>query len=159
MLRAVDIEDGELSGTQILRVSKTIEADYERTRLRGGEILLSVMGTIGRAMLVREEWIGWNVNRALAVIRPGPHVRPEFFYHWLRSPQMQAKLTKDSIGTAQLRINLSDFRKYCFPVPSLERQMEVVNRIEAAEKTQKLVAEHSERVAVLTLSLLNYIFR
>src|ERR1035437_5564680 len=52
MLRASDIENGRLSGNQILVVAKESEADYERTRLRGREVLISVMGTIGRTILV-----------------------------------------------------------------------------------------------------------
>jgi type I restriction enzyme S subunit len=157
MLRAVDIENGGLSGTKILRVHKDIESEYERTRLQGGEVLLSVMGTIGRTILVRKEWVDWNVNRALAVIRLNPRVLPEFFYQWLRSPEMQNQLTKDSIGTAQLRINLSNFRKYSVPVPSIDRQAEIVTSIQLVEKAQSLVSEHVIRLAYLLQSFVNLI--
>ena len=155
MLRAVDIEDGRLSGTAILRVSKDIESQYERTRLRGREVLMSVMGTIGRTILVRDEWIGWNVNRALAVIRLGPRVLPEFFYYWLRSPRMQATMAKESIGTAQLRINLSHFRQYTLPIPSLTRQAAIVAQIKAAEKLQQGQADHFLKLCGLSSALIN----
>lgn len=157
MLRTVDIEDGRLSGTVVLRVAAAIEAQYERTRLRGREVLVSVMGTIGRTILVRDEWIGWNVNRALAVIRLGSRVLPEFFYHWLRSPRMQSTLTKESIGTAQLRINLSHFRQYTLPIPSLKRQAEIVSRIEVAEGLQEKLAEDCENLSRLSVALINSI--
>jgi type I restriction enzyme M protein len=155
MLRAIDIDNGKLSGTKILRVRRDIESDYQRTRLRGGEVLLSVMGTVGRTIVVRKEWAGWNVNRALAVIRLDPRILPEFFYQWLRSPQMQTQLTKDSIGTAQLRINLSSFRSYSLPLPATNRQAEVVASIQTIESAESLVSDYVAKLTHVARSLVN----
>lgn len=159
MVRAIDIEDGHLSGTQILRVNKDIEKSYERTRLQGGEVLLSVMGTIGRTIVVPSEWKGWNVNRALAVIRLNTKVNNQYFYRYLRSPSMQERLNKDSIGTAQLRINLGDLRKYSLPLPSTERQKGIVAIIEAVESIEKAVRENLAQLRRISSSLLTEVFK
>ena len=157
MLRAIDIEDGKLYGTHILRVAPSIESKYARTRLRGGEVLVSVMGTIGRAILVKEEWSNWNVNRALAVVRLGSKVSPHFFYYWLQSPKVQTLLSKDSIGTAQLRINLTDFKKYKLPVPSIEEQLKTIAGIASHEALQDCVAANLSSLARLRRTLLETI--
>lgn len=159
MLRAIDIENGALCGTSILRVHPSIEARYERTRLRGGEVLVSVMGTIGRTILVKSEWAGWNVNRALAVVRLGPKVSSEFFYYWLSSPSIQAQLCKDSIGTAQLRINLSAFRQYKLPVPPAKEQAEIVDRITSFENLKSKFSQNLASLIHLRGEFLKVILR
>ena len=158
MLRAIDLENGKLKGTAVLRVSRDIEANYARTRLTGGEVLLSVMGTIGRTALVPPEWSGWNVNRALAVVRVSDRVLPGYFYEWLRSPQMQLKLAEDSIGTAQLRINLSTFRQYRLPVPKQDRQAAILQQLRAMEARLSMFSGHVDACRLLRSTLLNTFF-
>ena len=150
MLRTVDISStGTLNQTRILRVSKTIEKDYERTRLTGQEVLLSVMGTVGRPIIVRKEWAGWNVNRALAVIRLNKIIEKEFFYFWLQSPKTQAFFRDASIGSAQKRINLKDFRKVRLPLPPWDEQDKICSII--GEVFNKVNILHSKKTYYETL--------
>jgi type I restriction enzyme S subunit len=123
MLRTVDLdENGGRSETALLRVSSKVEAAYERTRLRGGEVLLSVMGTVGRTVVVPAEWRNWNVNRALAVIRLNKRVSPTFMSFWLRSPATQNRFAVEQIGSAQKRVNLGDLRRMLVPIPRIDEQ-------------------------------------
>lgn len=126
MLRTVDLDEhGGRADTTLLRVAREIEARYERTRLRGGEVLLSVMGTVGRTAVVSKEWEGWNVNRALAVIRVNQRVTPDFLSFWFRSPSTQDRFATEKIGSAQKRVNLGDLRKMLMPIPSLDEQSQL----------------------------------
>ena len=155
MLRTVDIEDGRRTATSILRVDRTIEAQYERTRLMGGEVLLSVMGTVGESIVVPSEWRGWNVNRALAVIRLGPTILPDFFCFWLRSPSVQQSFRTESIGSAQLRINLSNLREKLVPVPTLSEQSEIIDALNIIEKRHLSDRVHVEQLRLVKESLLS----
>src|SRR5437868_589118 len=47
ILRVNNIRDGRISTADMLQVSPTIEANYRRTRLQGGEVVLSLVGTLG----------------------------------------------------------------------------------------------------------------
>jgi type I restriction enzyme, S subunit len=135
MLRTVDLDEhGGRSNTVILRVNRGIEAQYERTRLRGGEVLLSVMGTVGRTVVVPPEWIGWNVNRALAVVRVNGGVTAEYLGFWLRSPATQDRFAVEQIGSAQKRINLGDLRKMVVPAPGVEEQTKLCEVLSAYEQ-------------------------
>jgi type I restriction enzyme S subunit len=138
MLRTVDIDaNGQLAKTQILRVSKDIEEGYTRTRLRGGEVLLSVMGTVGRAATVDDSWIGWNVNRALAVIRVQTEmILPQFLYMWLRCPMTQKKFRDEMIGSAQQRINLGDLLRFPLPVPPIAEQHDMARTFSEVERVE-----------------------
>jgi type I restriction enzyme S subunit len=134
MLRTVDFDnDGRRANTSVLRVAETIERTYERTRLRGGEVLLSVMGTVGRPVAVDPAWRGWNVNRALAVIRPNGRISQRFLTFWLRSPATQARFNAEQIGSAQKRINLGDLREMRVPVPDSAEQERICEVIQSLD--------------------------
>ena len=68
IIRVGDIRGGRISTSNPLKVSQAIEAGYARTRLRGGELLLTLVGTVGEAAVVPESLAGWNTARAVAVI-------------------------------------------------------------------------------------------
>ena len=55
-------------------ISREIEKAYARTRLRGGEILVCVVGSIGKLGIVPQSWAGANIARAVARILPIPEL-------------------------------------------------------------------------------------
>jgi type I restriction enzyme S subunit len=57
-VRVTDIRDGRIATGEPLRVSRVIEAAYARTRLRGGELLLTLVGTVGEAAVVPHSLAG-----------------------------------------------------------------------------------------------------
>ncbi len=57
-----------------MRISTSIEENYRRTRLQGGEVLLTLVGSVGQTAIVSSDLAGWNVARAIAVIRPSEEV-------------------------------------------------------------------------------------
>jgi type I restriction enzyme, S subunit len=159
MLRTVDLDEhGGRSGTEVVRVNAKIETAYTRTRLRGGEVLLSVMGTVGRTVVVPAEWRGWNVNRALAVIRLNDKAAASFLSFWLRSPSTQASFLVKQIGSAQKRINLGDLRQMQVPVPSADEQVGICETLAALEarqrtETQVLSAVQQAKSALMSVLL------
>ena len=68
IVRVADVRNGRISTQAPLCVDPAIEAAYARTRLEGGELLLTLVGTVGEAAVVPPELAGWNVARAVAVI-------------------------------------------------------------------------------------------
>lgn len=129
MLRTVDLKrnGSGLAGTKILKIPKEMSDQFSKTILKGDEILLSVMGTIGRTLMVQKEWKGWNVNRALAVIRVNDRIDKTFLSQLFKAPLYADKFEKDAIGSAQKRINLNDLRKYLFHLPPLEEQQKIAS--------------------------------
>lgn len=66
IVRVKDLQQGAIDSSEPLRVASSIEATYTRTRLRGGEVLLSLVGSVGLSAVVPEELRGWNVASGLA---------------------------------------------------------------------------------------------
>jgi type I restriction enzyme, S subunit len=163
MLRVMDIGDWDFNRTEIARVSPKLAAQYGRTRLESGDILLAVMATIGRVAVVPDRFVGANVNRALAVLKISRRVKSEFAAIALRSPFFQDTFASEKLGSAQARINLSDLRGFCFPIPPEREQGEIVRRIEAlfklADAIEKRVAAATMRAEKLTQAILAKAFR
>ena len=52
IIRVNDVRNGRVSTASPMRVSQEIEAAYSRTRLEGGELLLTLVGTVGQTAVV-----------------------------------------------------------------------------------------------------------
>src|SRR6266480_276524 len=117
IIRVSDIRDGRISTSEPLRVSPAIEAGYARTRLRGGELLLTLVGTVGEAAVVPESLAGWNTARAVAVIP----VRKDIGSYWvklaLRSPSVRQIVDSRLNTTVQATLNLRDVAELPIALP------------------------------------------
>lgn len=141
MVRTVDLTEVGRANTKILKVPENISNTSPTTVLEGGEVLLSVMGTLGRTFLVPNEWRGWNVNRALAVIRTNEKIDNNFLCHFFRSPYFKRVIDKQSLGSAQIRINLNDLRKYDVPLPSLCEQIHISSNLSLFDDKLEVLLE------------------
>jgi len=160
----MDIGDwGRINNAGIFRISKTLSDEFKRTILEKGDVLLSVMATIGRAAIVPDYLVGGNVNRALAVIKLGDRISSEFAFFQIISPQFQAEFVEKQLGSAQKRINLSDLREFTVLLPSREEQTEIVRRVEQlfafADQLEARVKAAQTRIDRLTQSILAKAFR
>jgi type I restriction enzyme S subunit len=100
-----------------LRVSADIERTYGRTRLRGGELLITIVGTVGETAIVPQEMAGWNVARAISVLP----VKPEIGSYWvqlgLRSPAVTSMIQSRLNTTVQATLNLGDLSRLPIVLP------------------------------------------
>ena len=116
IVRVNNIRNGRIDTTDMLKVEAEIEAQFLRSRLRGGEVLLTLVGTLGEVAIVPDNLRGWNVARAVGVIP----VRKEPGSLWvsicLRSAFIQHCIRTWATTTVQATFNLRDLTK--LPIPS-----------------------------------------
>ncbi|MDC4206693.1 MAG: restriction endonuclease subunit S [Candidatus Manganitrophus sp.] len=128
ILRVSDIRDGRITTADPLRVSPGIEAAYTRTRLKGGELLLTLVGTVGEAAVVPASLAGWNTARAVAVIP----VRQEVGAYWvmlaLRAPAVRQIIDSRLNTTVQATLNLRDVAQLPITLPP-KREREAIAHI------------------------------
>lgn len=113
------------------RTSEAIDAKYPRSRVTGGEVLLSIKGTIGRVGLVPTEFTG-NISRDVALLRTTSDLRGDFLMWFLRSAEGQRRLRHISVGTTRAELSLHALRRVRVPVPSLAVQEDVVTAVDHA---------------------------
>ena len=117
IVRVNNIRNGRIDTTDMLKVGADIEAKFLRSRLRGGEVLLTLVGTLGEVAIVPDNLRGWNVARAVGVIP----VRKDPGSLWvsicLRSAFIQHCIRTWATTTVQATFNLRDLAKLPIPTP------------------------------------------
>ncbi len=108
IVRVADVKHGVVSTVDPMRVSPTIEALHSRTRLRGGELLMTLVGTVGEMAIASSDIAGWNVARAIGVIPVRHDVGPRWVRYMLESPASRARVSARLNTTVQATLNLRD---------------------------------------------------
>lgn len=147
-LRSSDVRWLWIDESQIKRISPTIAAAYSRTFLKGGEILVTVRGSLGGVAVVPVKMAGFNISREVAMLPAHPKLDPNFFCYAIGSPWSRAWLARVAIGVAYTGINIRDLKRLPLPFPPLEEQGEIVRRV---ENLFKLTDAIEKRVAAATL--------
>lgn len=117
IIRINNINNGHLLLDDVLKVSPEIEEKYKRTRLVGGEVLLTLVGSTGKSFVAPVELAGWNVPRAIAVIRPKEEIGADWINICLQSKPVQHFLDVRANTTVQKTLNLKDVRDIPIPLP------------------------------------------
>ncbi|MFE0458146.1 restriction endonuclease subunit S [Kitasatospora sp. NPDC058965] len=117
IVRVKNMQNGGIVTDDVLRVAKEVEEKHAGARLQGGEILLSLVGSVGRVALVPAEMSGWNTARAVAVIRVAGGVSNSWVKIWLSSAPAQHYMRSRLNTTVQATLNLRDVRNIPIVVP------------------------------------------
>ena len=111
-------------------ISVDIEKPYARTRLRGGEILLCVVGSIGKLGVVPPSWAGANIARAVARIRPVPDICRDYLLVVLRGQPVQTYFLEATRTLAQPTLNVGLIEQTPIPLPPLAEQHRIVAKVD-----------------------------
>lgn len=143
IVRVKDFRSGRLDVRDPLRVAPSISARHGRTVLRGGELLLSIVGTVGESAVVPVALSGWNVARAIAVIRPRD-VSAQWIQLCLQTSSVRAAMTAMLNTTVQATLNLSDLKRISIPVPP-QRERDAIAEVMGALDDKIAANDHLER--------------
>jgi type I restriction enzyme S subunit len=110
-------------------ISVEIDAQYRRTRLEGGEILMGVVGSIGKLGVAPPSWAGANIARAICRIVPMGLVNKDFVLLLLQSEFMRASFVGDTRTLAQPTLNVGLIRGSATPLPPIVEQARIVSRV------------------------------
>lgn len=113
------------------RTSAEIDESYRRSRLRAGDLLISIRGTYGRVAPVPPELADANITQDSARIAP-VGVRPTYVQKYLQGPQAQEFFRRVARGVAVKGVNIGDLRQTPIMVPPLAEQERIVTAIEEA---------------------------
>lgn len=148
-VKVMNIRDDEVKLDTIRHTTPEIHANYLRSSLREGDLLLTIRGTVGRLAFVPQELDGGNITQDTVRIDVLPAMCPRFVFWYLHSPMAERYFRENQKGVAVRGINVGDVRPMEIPVPSRAEQDEVVRRIEAAFSRIDRMTEEASRAAHL----------
>jgi type I restriction enzyme, S subunit len=162
-LRTSDVKPLRIDASGVKRIAPEISADYKRTVLKGGEVLVNVRGTLGGVAVVLPEMKGWNISREVALVPLDSSVDAHFISFWVAARHSQNWLSNVEKGVAYTGINLEDLRLLPVALPSLSEQQEIVRRVEAffklADQLESRYQKAKAQVDKLQQSILAKAFR
>ncbi len=153
IVRVNNFKDGRLDLSDVLRVAPEIEAKYSRTRLNGGEVLLTLVGSVGQVAEVAPSCAGFNVARAVGVIRPARGHEAKWLAICLRSPLSQFLLGSRANTTVQTTINLKDVRALPIPVPPPKERAQLIEMVGALDDRIALLRETNATLEAIAQAL------
>lgn len=116
MVNSQDILDGLPAKTIEFRVARELHERFRRSTIRGGEILLTLVGAnFGRSVIAPLEYAGFNCSRPVGIIPVLGNA--QFVMYCLQSPITQRFLNDWANTTAQPTLNLKEAAELPIPFP------------------------------------------
>lgn len=131
-VRGGDLTGGRVLESQLRTITQEVSDQYKRTLLRGGELLICLVGQPGQVAVAPESLAGANIARQVGLIRLRANMDAGFLSYFLQSPDGQKRLGTYTGGSVQQVINLSDLRTVLAPVPPLAEQHRIVGLFDEA---------------------------
>ncbi len=130
-IRPLEIQNDVIVNDPIPKTSPEIAAKYRRAVLSTGDIILSIVGTIGKVAIVPERLNGANITQSSARLKPWvDFVSSEYLAEVLRSPLLRKQYEKMRFGNAVQRLNIAHVRSLAIPLPPKTEQKEIIKNIQ-----------------------------
>jgi type I restriction enzyme S subunit len=127
IIRVNNIKNGKIYCDDVLKVASSIEEKYKRTRLSGGELLITVVGSVGECAIVPLKLAGWNVARAVSVARIADDFDKRFVKYAFKTDDVIFQMYGNTNDTVQPTLNLSSLKELKFLLPPLPEQRAIAS--------------------------------
>lgn len=162
VLRSSDVRHLRIDLSRVKRIAKEVADEYRRTYLNGGEVLVTIRGTLGGVASVPAECAGYNISREvamLALVEPATSAAVAYF---IGAGPLQEWLGRRTRGIAYTGINIQSLRTLPIPVAPLTEQIQIARelsrRLSAAEQLAATLDQQVARSAVTRQLLLREAF-
>jgi type I restriction enzyme S subunit len=140
----------------IHRISPELDKEYRRSKIKTNDILISLVGTVGRIGVVPELLDGANIHRNIGRIRTKCH---QYIAHYLKSDIAKNRIVLSSSGSSQSALNLSVLRALKVPIPPLPEQQKIARILTTCDKaitnTEKRIDNSKQQKKSLMQQLLS----
>lgn len=160
LIRVSDLRGGGgvVDRSRLKRIAPEVEAQYVRSRIRGTEILVSCVGSIGTVAVASSDDVGSNVARAVARV---PISDPELRVYvaaLLSSPQVQRYFEKELRTVSQPTLNIKQLAETAVPVPPATLLADFAARVRALQALRPSFDAATREVSVLSASMRDFAF-
>lgn len=114
------------------------DAKYQRTKLKGGELIVTVVGTCGKTAIVPIHFAGCNLVRATCLIDIEDETICKWIKYYIDSPHGQAYINRNLNTTVQATLNVKSLNVMPIPFYSDEYTSNVVNILSSLDRKIEL---------------------
>lgn len=158
-LRITDIQYDNVDWLLVPRIQDT-EVEVKKFLLKNGDIVFARTGaTTGKSFLVAEPPISVFASYLIRVDADRSLVLPEYLRHFFRSEGYWNAINAGISGAAQGGFNASKLGELAFPLPVLDKQRKIVEKLTAIEMLAISSKKSFEMKVKLLESLKNSVLR
>ena len=142
-LRVQNIFSGQVNFKEdTLFIDSNTHTALKRSQIQGGDVLVTIAGTIGRTGVVPHDAPEMNCNQAVAIVRPTQEIERNYLRHWLESQDARSQMLGSTVTGTISNLSLSQLGELRVPVTPLEEQRRIAAILDQAEtlRTQRRTA-------------------
>ena len=162
VLRSSDVRQLRIDLDDVKRISPEIAENYRRTFLKGGEVVMTVRGTLGGIAVVPPQCNGFNVSREVAMLALVDSQMAQLVALFVASAPLENWLMRRTKGIAYTGINIETLKALPIPVPPIAEHKrmvaEVERRLSILRETEAQVDANLLRAVHLRQSVLSRAF-
>lgn len=125
MISSQNVYNGHIDFSSVRYLSDAdFEKENKRTNAKKGDVVLTIVGTIGRCCVLDGNEGNIAFQRSVALLKPSNAIKSSFLMHYLINNNKH--LNSQSNGGAQKGIYLKQLERILIPIPSLSEQNRIV---------------------------------
>lgn len=150
IVKGGDVSPERLRLDRLSRTTFEIESDYVRSRLRGGDLVFAIRGSIGEVAVIPDELEGANLTQDAARIAYTAAIHGPWLLQALKSRRVFAQLEAGALGATIRGINIRDLKRASVPVPPRVEQEAIAAFIDWKTATiDSLISKVRDAIACL----------
>ena len=130
IVKGGDVAGSRLKAEALSKTTFEIEARYIRSRLRSGDLVYAIRGSIGPVEIVPDELDGANLTQDAARVAYTPATHGRWLLYTLRSRTVFSQLEAGALGATIRGINIRDLKRALIPVPPKCEQEQIGSFLE-----------------------------
>jgi len=147
IVKGGDVAPDRLRLELLNRTTAKIESGYARSRLRGGDLVYAIRGSIGDVAMVPDELEGANLTQDAARIAYTAAIHGPWLLHALKSAAVFAQLEAGALGATISGVNIRDLKRASIPVPPGVEQRTIATFLHTeTTKLDALIAKVREAI-------------
>mgnify|MGYP001002107879 CR=1 FL=1 len=153
IVRVNNVKDGRIKTDDVLKVASDIEKKYKRTRLLGGELLITVVGSVGECAIVPDTLKGWNVARAVSVARIKENYDIKFIKYSFKTDDIIFQMYGNTNDTVQPTLNLSSLKSLTLTIPPPPEQKAIASVLSSLDDKIDLLHRQNKTLEAMAETL------
>jgi type I restriction enzyme S subunit len=131
------------------RTTREIDEAYARARVRPGDIVFAIRGSVGDCAIVPGELDGANLTQDAARVARHQGVDSRWLWYALQSPAVRAQAAARMIGATVKGLNIRDLKRIVVSAPPVTEQRNIARELDGVFSELEGVGLQQQRVRTL----------